>query len=163
MGARESRTSNIECRENTVCARPFPRPRHSTFDIRYLSLLVAAFAPTAHAAPDGYAGSVMQMLFGLGVVLALLIGGAMLLRRLGRFPPAAESPLKIVTGLALGPRDRLVVVQVGAKQVLLGLSPGRIQTLHVLEQPLDVHTPPPGAGGALAQRFGALLQSQLKK
>ncbi len=109
------------------------------------------------------AGSMMQMVLGLVVVLAILIGGALLVRRLGTFPAVADSPLKVITGLSLSPRDRLVVVQVGDKQLLLGLSPGRIQTLHVLEEPLPISTTAASGLNALTQRFSALLQSQMKK
>jgi flagellar protein FliO/FliZ len=109
------------------------------------------------------AGSIVQMVVGLAIVLAVLIGGALLVRRLGKFPAAVDSPLKVITGLSLTPRDRLVVVQVGDKQLLLGLSPGRIQTLHVLEQPLDISGTSASGLNALTQRFSALLQSQMKK
>ena len=109
------------------------------------------------------AGSIVQMIVGLAIVLAVLIGGALLVRRLGNFPTVVDSPLKVITGLSLSPRDRLVVVQVGDKQLLLGLSPGRIQTLHVLEVPLDMSTTSPSGLNALTQRFSSLLQSQMKK
>jgi flagellar protein FliO/FliZ len=130
-----------------------------------------AFAALALAAPAAFAaesagsavGSVVQMIIGLVIVLGILLGGAWLLRRFVSLPVTTNSPLKIVTGLSLSPRDRLVVVQVGEKQVLLGLSPGRIATLHVLEQPLDINTNPDSPISNLGQRFGALLQSQMKK
>ncbi len=109
------------------------------------------------------AGNIAQMLLGLVLVLGLLIGGALLVRRLGKFPAVADSPLKVITGLSLSPRDRLVVVQVGDKQLLLGVSPGRIQTLHVLEAPLDMSTTSASGLNGLTQRFSALLQSQMKK
>jgi flagellar biogenesis protein FliO len=47
--------------------------------------------------------------------------------------------------------------------LLLGLSPGRIQTLHVLETPLDMSNTSVSGLNALSQRFGALLQGQMKK
>ncbi len=43
---------------------------------------------------------------------------------------------------ALGPRDRLVLVQVGEEQILLGLTPGRITPLHVLKTPVQRATRP---------------------
>jgi flagellar biogenesis protein FliO len=46
---------------------------------------------------------------------------------------------------------------------LLGLSPGRISTLHVLEQPLDPNATPESSLSQLGQRFGAMLQNQMKK
>lgn len=124
-----------------------------------------ALAKLGDAAPPevSTAGNVLQMVVGLAIVLAVLVGGAMLLRRVGHFAPAVDSPLRIVTGLSLSPRDRLVVVQVGSQQLLLGLSPGRIQTLHVLEEPLDSTGTAQTGLGDLSKRFGALLQSHMKK
>ena len=136
---------------------------------RFLTLLLCtvpqlALAKLGDAAPEtSTAGNVLQMLVGLAIVLGILVGGAMLLRRIGRFPASVDSPLRIVTGMSLGPRDRLVVVQVGEKQLLLGLSPGRIQTLHVLEAPLESGTPTQPGMGALSQKFSAMLQSHMKK
>ncbi len=124
----------------------------------------AVFAKLGDGTTDAVTfGSIVQMVVGLAVVLAILIGGALLIRRLGKFPAVVDSPLKVITGLSLSPRDRLVVVQVGDKQLLLGLSPGRIQTLHVLEEPLDMSNTSPSGLNALTQRFSALLQSQMKK
>lgn len=133
----------------------------------FLALLLApqvVFAKMGDGTTDAVtSGSIVQMVVGLAVVLAILIGGALLVRRLGKFPAAVDSPLKVITGLSLSPRDRLVVVQVGDKQLLLGLSPGRIQTLHVLEEPLDMSNTSTTGLNALTQRFSALLQSQMKK
>lgn len=124
----------------------------------------AVFAKLGDGTTDAVAaGGIVQMLLGLMVVLAVLIGGALLVRRLGNFPTMTDSPLKVVTGLSLSPRDRLIVVQVGDKQLLLGLSPGRIQALHVLETPLDPSITPPSGLNALTQRFSTLLQNQMKK
>jgi flagellar protein FliO/FliZ len=58
------------------------------------------------------------------------------LRRFGRLQQGGAGKLRIVDGLALGPRDRLVLVQVGNDQVLLGVTPGNIQALHVLAEAL---------------------------
>lgn len=119
-------------------------------------------APAWADAAVSTTGGVLQMIVGLVVVLGILLGGAYLLRRFVSLPVTANSPLKIVAGLSLSPRDRLLVVQVGAQQILLGLSPGRISTLHVLEQPLDPGTHDSSLS-QFGQRFGALLQGQMKK
>ena len=36
----------------------------------------------------------------------------------------------------MGARERVVLIQVGKQQMLLGVAPGRVQTLHVLDEPL---------------------------
>ena len=139
-----------------------------TIRAHFVALLCIAPQPVFAKLGDGTteavtAGNIVQMIVGLAIVLAILIGGALLVRRLGKFPAVVDSPLKVITGLSLSPRDRLVVVQVGNKQLLLGLSPGRIQTLHVLEEPLDMSNTSASGLNALTQRFSALLQSQMKK
>ena len=41
--------------------------------------------------------------------------------------------MKVVAGLSLGGREKILLVQVGEKQLVLGVSPGRIDNLLVLE------------------------------
>jgi flagellar protein FliO/FliZ len=37
----------------------------------------------------------------------------------------------------MGARERLVLVQVGSTQLLLGVAPGRISLLHQLDEPVE--------------------------
>lgn len=41
--------------------------------------------------------------------------------------------MKVISALSLGMREKLILVQVGEKQLLLGVTPGRIDNLLVLE------------------------------
>jgi flagellar protein FliO/FliZ len=95
------------------------------------------------------AGSIVQLVFGLLVVLAAIALGAFLLRRLGKFSGPAGGALRILGGVSLGARERVVLMQVGDQQLLLGVAPGRVQTLHVLARPVAVDSPTlaPAAGG----------------
>ena len=69
--------------------------------------------------------------------------------------------IKLLATQALGPRDRLVLVQVGSEQILLGLSAGRITPLHVLKEP--VHLPDAElATPEFAQRLMELLGKDQK-
>jgi flagellar protein FliO/FliZ len=69
--------------------------------------------------------------------------------------------IKIVATQALGPRDRLVLVQVGGEQLLLGLTPGRIAPLHVLKEPVHLPDSEP-ASTEFAQRLMELLGKDQK-
>ena len=40
--------------------------------------------------------------------------------------------MKIVGGVALGPRERIVLVEVGETWLVIGIVPGQIRTLHQL-------------------------------
>lgn len=80
--------------------------------------------------------SLLRLTGGLVLVVVLVFVAAWLLRRFGQFSGAASGGLKVVAGLALGQKERVVVIQVGDEQLLLGVAPGRIETLHRLPEPL---------------------------
>lgn len=107
--------------------------------------------------------SLLQVTLGLFVVLMIIAAAAWFARRFGHFNVTAKGNLRIVGGLHLGSRERVVLMQVGDQQLLVGVAPGRIQTLHVLETPIDVDDTTAArnslAGGVLkGGMFGAILK-----
>ncbi|WP_417614585.1 flagellar biosynthetic protein FliO [Oceanisphaera sp.] len=87
----------------------------------------------------------LSSLLVIGVILVL----GWLLRRLrGAALLGGSRQLNIVASLALGQRERLVVVQVGEEQWLLGVTAQQISGLGKLEHPL----PPEQAKSLLSQR-----------
>jgi flagellar protein FliO/FliZ len=76
---------------------------------------------------------VLQMITGLVAVLALIFAGAWVLKRFGRMQGIANEQLRLVGGINLGQRERIVIVQAGSDRLLIGIAPGCIRTLHVLE------------------------------
>ncbi len=114
--------------------------------------------PAAAAAPagSGMAAQLGQLAIGLLLVVGLIFVLAWLLRRVQQLGPRSGQVIKLVASQALGPRDRLVLVQVGGEQILLGISAGRITPLHVLKEPVqlaDAQTASP----EFAQRLMELL------
>lgn len=79
------------------------------------------------------------------VVLALLLFAAML-RRFQALPGMRHGDLRVLGGIALGAREKVVVVQTGRKQLVLGVTPGRIDTLCVLEGEDRIPPESPPAG-----------------
>ena len=98
----------------------------------------AVAAPVAGAVNGGMAGQLLQLVLGLLLVIGLIFVLAWLMRRVQRAGPAGNQVIKLVGSRALGTRDRLVLVQVGNEQVLLGVSPGSITALHVMNEPVEV-------------------------
>jgi flagellar protein FliO/FliZ len=124
------------------------------------SAVMAAEPVAAVAAPavgSGVAGQLTQLVLGLLLVLGLIFLLAWLLRRVQQAGPAGKGQvIELIGSRALGPRDRLVLVQVGNEQVLLGLTPGTITALHVLKEPVQVPSTEP-ATPEFAQRLMELL------
>ena len=84
-------------------------------------------------------GNYLQMFFGLFVVIALIIGMAWFMRRMGSMNGMAAGNLKVLGGISVGQRERVVLVQAGETQLLVGVAPGEIRTLHVMDEPITTH------------------------
>lgn len=94
-------------------------------------------APKPEIAADPLGpGSVVRMVGGLILVVALIFGLGWGARRFGRFGLQSGSALRVVSALSMGARERIVLIQAGDTQILVGVAPGRVQTLHVLDQPV---------------------------
>jgi flagellar protein FliO/FliZ len=121
------------------------------------SAALAAEAEKAFAAPQAAervatpgAGSLVQVTLSLVLVLGAVFAAAWLVRRLKTFGKFGSGPIEIIADVSIGAKERAVLVQVGGKQLLLGVAPGRVNTLHVLEESVQVNREPRIADGALA-------------
>ena len=123
------------------------------------AILSAPVTAAASASPIGMTGEIMdgsfmlQFLVGLGVVVLCIIGLAWLLKRAGGLQSSAHGALRVIDGVALSTRERLVLVQVGEEQVLLGVAPGRVNRLHVLAEPLQTQDAKAGSENGFAARL----------
>jgi len=69
------------------------------------------------------------------LILAVLAAGAWLARRL-RLPQSLPGrPLRIVSQTAVGPRERVVVVEIEGTWLVLGVGNGQVSRLHELAAP----------------------------
>ena len=118
-------------------------------------------AQAAAAAPASLGGQLTQLVLGLLLVVGLIFVLAWLMRRVQQVGPGNAQVIEMIGSRALGPRDRLVLVQVGEEQILLGLTPGRITPLHVLKTPVNVDQSQP-ATPEFAQRLMELLGKDQK-
>jgi flagellar protein FliO/FliZ len=121
----------------------------------------AAPSVVSEAAPAGV-GSLSQVTLALALVLAVIFGAAWALRRVRGFNRVAGRSLDVLAELPLGQKERAVLVRCGSTQLLLGVAPGRVSTLHVLAEPVDT-TAPDSATDARRPSFHALLMRGLGK
>jgi len=77
--------------------------------------------------------AILQMLLGLLLIIGILFAGAYLLRKLNGGRSFGNSgPLRVVGGLMISARERIVLVEVGDSWLVVGIVPGQIKTLHTL-------------------------------
>lgn len=103
-----------------------------------LSLLPVVAAAAEEVSDTPFLGTyaICQALLSLVVVTVLIFGTAWLLKR---FNPAMSQNgrgMKILSALSLGGRDRLVLIEAGDRQLLLGVSPGRIMLVESFDEPV---------------------------
>jgi flagellar protein FliO/FliZ len=139
--------------------------------MRYLAFLLSLFlTPVTHAVQtvssaqpsivptyqDPFsAQALMQLVLGLVLVVALILVISWLLRRFSGIAPVAKH-MRVLSVLPLGAREKAVLVQVGDKQMLLGVAPGRVSHLQSFEEPV-VEAKESG------KRFAGRLSEAIKK
>ena len=99
-----------------------------------------------------------QVVIGLLVVLLLIFAIAAFIKRFGHGQLGVSQQITIIGSLALGAKERLVLVEVGEEQLLLGVSAAGINTLHKLQEPIRQ----PDTSEDLSE-FGAKLKDILTR
>ena len=95
----------------------------------------------------------MQSFAGLVIVIGLILILAMLFRRFGDQGLGAPGNMRVIGGLNVGQRERLVLVQVGEKQILLGVAPGSVRSVMAFDEPLENTSAQSGQTGSLLNRI----------
>lgn len=102
-----------------------------------------------------------QVLLALGFVLSAVMAAAWLLRRLAVGAWSANSALKVVAGVMVGGKERVVVVEVQGTWLVLGVTAAEITALHTLPKP-EGPTVAPAEPPVFAARLAAFLRQQNK-
>ncbi|WP_018953888.1 flagellar biosynthetic protein FliO [Thioalkalivibrio sulfidiphilus] len=142
-----------------------PRSCLSRFFIRLLAVSALCLPATVLAEgagsplAGGGAAYLAQLVVGLIIVLAAIVVLAFFMRRITGVQSRLGSEFRVVSGISLGARERMLLVQVGDKQLLVGVAPGRVQTLHVLDEPIATELPkaPSASESPFASRLRAAL------
>ena len=124
--------------------------------LRTLPLLFPIAAHASEAVSPGVSsGSYVQAGLALLLIVGLLGATAWLARKVSGGKGFGQAGLKVIGGVALGPRERIVLVEVGNDWLVVGIVPGQIRTLHRL----DKGTLPEGMPTAGDKPFAQWLQN----
>jgi flagellar protein FliO/FliZ len=105
-------------------------------------------------------GDMLHWGMGLLIVLAIFFFCAWGMRKLSGISAGGTEKMRVVGGLSLGMREKVILLQVGKKQLVLGVTPGRIDALHVLEGDDCLGNEPLPTGKDSG--FGAIVQQVMK-
>ena len=95
---------------------------------------VSAAAEPVSGVVDGQ--DVLGVLFGLVVVLGSVVVVGWLYARSRGLQGMAGQAINVVAAQSLGPKERIVLVEVGGKQIVVGMTSAQLQTLHVFDEPV---------------------------
>lgn len=134
--------------------------------LRVTLILVWLFSHAVNAEPEKtvksgvniVATNPLTVVLGLLFVCAMIFALAWLLRRIGAVSMANGQSMKVVAGLSVGTRERIVLVDVAGKQILIGVAPGRVSSLHYFDEAVvDAEKIPTSE---FASKMKRLLQQQ---
>ena len=126
-----------------------------------LALPVAGADAPAAAAPVPVVG-LLQVVFALLLVLGAIGVFAWLMRRFVPGHSAAGGVLKVVGGVMVGPRERLVVVEVGDTWLLVGVAASSVRLVHSMPRP-ERPAAAPTEAASFARRLGHALAARRRE
>jgi flagellar protein FliO/FliZ len=130
--------------------------------IFFLSALLAIYTPAiANEQPvTTSTGGGFQVLMILILVLGLMVAAAWLLKRFNTAGTNASGAIKIVGGIAVGSRERIMVVEVADQWIVVGVTASNINALATMpkqEETLQDHEP------AVSNNFASRLKQFIEK
>jgi flagellar protein FliO/FliZ len=78
----------------------------------------------------------LQVIGSFVVVILLLVGVLVLLRRFNGVSSQMSGNMRVISSVGVGQRERVVLLQVGEEQILVGVGPGNVRKIHVFDEPV---------------------------
>jgi flagellar protein FliO/FliZ len=105
----------------------------------------------------------LKLTGGLIMVVVIIFVLAWLIKKMNLTPQSQSGLIKVVAGLNLGARERVVLLEVGGEQILVGLCAGRMDNLHTLKMPINIDSLAVDSAQTKPSKFAQLLASVGKK
>ena len=106
--------------------------RLAIFLLSWLTIHPIAYAATGSTGMSP-TGGILKMLFGLVVVLALVALVSWFFKRMLPGGAGVQSTIRIVGGVSVGSRERVVVLEVADRWLVVGVAPGQVSNIANLE------------------------------
>lgn len=129
------------------------------------SLLLVFFAHASCAqvaAPATQIGSgrhLVNVSLALIGIIGLIFAISWFVKRFAQGTFSANAHIKVLSAMPLGTRERIVLIEAGGQQLLLGITSTSINTLHVFETPVVVENRPENTSD-FSRTLMAILQQR---
>ncbi len=117
-------------------------------------------APTTFQPSPVSFWSLIQVMLALALVLGAVAGAAWLLRRFSPGQNLGAGALKVLGGVAVGPKERIILVEVGETWLVVGVAPGQVNALHTL--PKQTHNIAAEVPAGDQKNFAAWLKQAMQ-
>ena len=119
----------------------------------------SAASPNATSGTPGVGsgGHLLNVTFGLLLIVGLIFALSFFVKRFGAGSFAGNGQLKVLSSMPLGTRERIVLIDAAGQQLLLGITPTHINTLHVFTEPVV-----PNNSNTASSDFSKTLMSLLQ-
>ncbi len=107
-------------------------------------------------------GYLFKLTLGLVGIVLLIFALAWLMKKMQLTQFSQNGLIQIVSAISVGHRDRIALIQVGEEQVLVGLTPGRIHTLHTLKSPVAIAPSSMPTAASFSDKFKQVLAQEKK-
>ena len=101
------------------------------------------------------AGYLMQVVGSLAIVFGAVVLMAVIVKRVNRSPSTGKASLSVMGSTNVGTREKVVLINAAGQQILVGVAPGNVRTLHVFDESLATEI----TDEAKPADFGAVWQS----
>ena len=103
-------------------------------------------------------GDILSLGASMLIVVAAVVALGWLYSRLRFSNGGSGDVITVVASRALGPKERLVLIEVADQQLLVGMTPNGMRTLHVLDGPVAKSKPETQPQAGFAGRLRAAFQ-----
>jgi flagellar protein FliO/FliZ len=125
-----------------------------------LSAAVPLAARAADAAPAASSGGLAQVTLSLLLILGVILGLAWLATRLKLTPRVGNGAIRVLADLPLGTKERVLLLQVGDAQALVGVGADGVRSLQTLSQTVTVPATDGATSGFAAKLKGLMERGQ---
>jgi len=113
--------------------------------------------PTLPSTPGLGGGDLLNMGISMLVVVVIIVVLGWLYSRSRFVGGGSADAINVVATRALGPKERLLIVEVADQQLLVGMTATAVQTLHVFDKPVVLETKAAAPAG-FANRLRSAVQ-----